>query len=283
MKKLSISLAAVAVLLSGCGDKPKESNAAVETVQKETAPAAAQNQEVQNLYGTSAQPSNAMHAPEGADTQLNAMHVATALETMDAAGYTYVKVEEEGKVYWIAGPQTPVQVGSSISYIEQMIMTDFTSKSMNRTFDYLMFATAIIPAGKGALEGQEEVAIPTHGGATMAAHDAMEPVEVISVPKAAGGYSVEELFTKKGELNGKQVKLQAKVVKVSKNIMGKDWIHLQDGSGVAGETNDLTVTALNSTVEVGDIVTAQGTLKSDVDLGYGYFFPVVLEESTFTK
>ena len=307
MNKITISLAAVVLLMSGCSEKPEESTKAAETVKEQAAPAAvaAESAPIQNLYGTSAQPHQQAAAPEGADVQTNSAHVGTVVETMDAAGYTYVKVDEEGNVYWIAGPRSVVVVGSSISYIEQMVMKDFTSKSLNRTFEYLMFTTTIIPAGQSAdtaVAGtqkahdcedcgngvktapavQQQAAASTESS-TQAAPAVQEQAEPISVAKAEGGYSVEELYTKKAELKGQKITLQAKVVKVSKNIMGKDWVHLQDGTGAAGSTNDIIATGLNTTVKVGDVVTAQATLNTDVDLGYGYFFAVILEESIFTN
>ena len=305
MNKISISLAAIVLLMSGCSEKPEESTKATETVKEQTAPApaaAVESAPVQNMYGTSAQSQHQASVPEGADVQTNSGHVANVLETMDAAGYTYVKVDEDGNVYWIAGPRSAVVVGSSISYIEQMIMKDFTSKSLNRTFDLLMFTTTIIPAAEaadGAVAGaqkahdcedcgngvkttpvvQQQAAVSTENSAEAA----QEQAEPINVAKAEGGYSVEELYAKKAELKGQKVTLKAKVVKVSKNIMGKDWVHLQDGTGAAGSTNDIIATGLNTTVKVGDVVTAQATLNTDVDLGYGYFFAVILEESTFTN
>ena len=308
MNKISISLAAIVLLMSGCSEKPEESTKATETVKEQAAPAVAavESAPVQSMYGTSAQPQQHASVPEGADVQTNSGHVANVLETMDAAGYTYVKVDEDGNVYWIAGPRSAVVVGSSISYIEQMVMKDFTSKSLNRTFDFLMFTTTIVPAGEaahGAVAGtqkahdcedcgngvkttpvvQEQAAAVSTESSTQATPQAQEQAEPINVAKAEGGYSVEELYTKKAELKGQKITIKAKVVKVSKNIMGKDWVHLQDGTGAAGSTNDIIATGLNTTVKVGDVVTAQATLNTDVDLGYGYFFAVILEESTFTN
>ncbi|MEN8146972.1 MAG: hypothetical protein ABFR02_05070 [Campylobacterota bacterium] len=305
MNKISISLAALVLLMSGCSEKPEESTKAAETVKEQTAPAVAvESAPVQNIYGTSAQPQQQAAAPEGADVQTNSAHVANVLETMDAAGYTYVKVDEDGNVYWIAGPRSAVVVGSSISYIEQMIMKDFTSKSLNKTFDILMFTTTIIPAGEAAAATagtqkahdcedcgngakkapavQQQAAASTHSS-TQATPKTQEQAAPINVAKAEGGYSVEELYAKKAELKDQKITIKAKVVKVSKNIMGKDWVHLQDGTGVAGSTNDIIATGLNTTVNVGDVVTAKATLNTDVDLGYGYFFAVILQESTFTN
>jgi hypothetical protein len=206
---------------------------------------------------------------------------------INGGGYTYAKVDESGNIYWIAGPQTEISVGSQISFIEQMVMKDFTSKSLNRTFDHLVFVTAIVPAGGAqataapAMEGQ--VAVDPHANCDHSKDGlSLEPIASdIKVAKHASGYTIEELYAKKATLKDKSVKVNAKVVKVSKNIMGKDWIHLQDGSG-AGGTDDIIATAANSTVQVGDAVTASGTVKTDVDLGYGYNFPVLIEETKFS-
>ena len=70
-------------------------------------------------------------------------------------------------------------------------------------------------------------------------------------------------------------------MKVSKNILGKNWITLQDGTGTAPENKLLATSA--ELVEIGDMVTATGTVNTDVDLGSGYKYKVVLEETTFAK
>ncbi len=298
MNKISMSLALAALLMYGCSEKPNESSSNTTETQKEVAEPAVKapvtaEEPVQNLYGATTKAVQQHIVPESADIQASAPHVAKVLETMDAAGYTYVKVDENGNTYWIAGPKTNLTVGSTISYIEQMVMKDFTSKALNRTFDYLMFANSIIPASVSTASTTLPVADKAHNCDTCGPTDVnttMQQSQVkppqakakpISVAKLEGGHSIEELYAQKSDLNGTTVTFNAEVIKVSKNIMGKDWVHLQDGTGVAG-SNDITATGLNAAVNVGDIVTAKGTLKTDVDLGYGYFFPVILEESAFT-
>lgn len=283
MNKTSIALAALLLLLSGCSEKPEESANTAEAITEKAAPAPA-SKPVDNLYGTSTQPQTA--AAQESQPQTNNVHVAKVLETMDAAGYTYVKVDEDGQVYWIAGPESKVTVGSTVSYLEQMMMQDFTSKTLNRTFEMLMFTSTIVPEGKADAAAAATPTVPAqpaapHYSDTQAAQK--EPSEAINVTKAEDGYTVEELYAKKAALKGQKVKLKAKVIKVSKNIMGKDWVHLQDGTGVAGSSDDIVATGLNTTVKAGDTVTATATLNTDVDLGYGYFFAVILEESTFTN
>jgi len=108
------------------------------------------------------------------------------------------------------------------------------------------------------------------------------PSDPIKVEKAKGAdaYTVSETYEKAGKLDKKTVVVRGKVVKVSKGIMGKNWVHLRDGSGDSGKgTNNLVVTT-QAVPKVGDVVTAKGTLSKDKDFGAGYKYKVIVEEAT---
>lgn len=122
-----------------------------------------------------------------------------------------------------------------------------------------------------------------HGGMAKAANT----VEVADakVAKASGpnAKTVEEIITQAAGLKDKTVLVRGKVVKYNGGIMGKNWIHLRDGSGsAAANTNDVLVTSLNS-VKVGDVVTAKGIVRTDKDFGSGYVYKVIVEEATFQE
>jgi hypothetical protein len=122
------------------------------------------------------------------------------------------------------------------------------------------------------------------GGGGSEAGKAPASAGKIQVEKAKGqnAYTVGEIFAKSGELDKKPVTVRGKVVKVSLGIMGKNWVHLQDGSGDAGKgTNDLVVTSAKDAPKVGDVVTASGTLFKDKDFGSGYKYTAIVEEGTF--
>ena len=288
MSKISIAIGVAALLMYGCSDKPKDQDESAKT--QKTQDSAKMAQAPQTIYGASAQQAP-VQTPSDADMQLNTPHIANVLETMNAGGYTYAKVDEKGNIYWIAGPQSNISVGTTISFIEQMVMTDFTSKALNKTFDNLVFVSALVGTDNASQDSDAKT-MPNQADAHAncdhskeltqeQAPKTMDAPAVIKVAKNASGYSVEELYAKKADLKDKAVKVDAQVVKVSKNIMGKDWIHLQDGSGSAG-TNDIIATSVNSTVQVGDKVTTDGVIKTDVDLGYGYQFAAIIEEAKFT-
>ncbi len=97
-----------------------------------------------------------------------------------------------------------------------------------------------------------------------------------------GVITIAEVYAKKAELAGKNIQVVGKVTKVSQAIMGKNWIHIQDGTGAEG-SNDLIFTSPTDLAEIGDEVIAKGVVAIDQDLGYGYFYTVIIQESTFTK
>jgi len=121
---------------------------------------------------------------------------------------------------------------------------------------------------------------PAKGGSKDAKAPAVsEPIKVEKA-KGADAYTVSETYEKAGKLDKKTVVVRGKVVKVSKGIMGKNWVHLRDGSGdPAKGTNDLVATTQNLP-KVGDVVTAKGTLYKDKDFGAGYKYQVIVEEAT---
>ena len=118
------------------------------------------------------------------------------------------------------------------------------------------------------------------GGSDGAKAQAASDKIKVEKAKGADAYTVSETYEKAAELDKKTVVVRGKVVKVSKGIMGKNWVHLQDGSGDAGKgTNNLVVTS-QDVPNVGTVVTAKGILYKDKDFGAGYKYRVIVEEAT---
>ncbi len=66
------------------------------------------------------------------------------VETMNSGGYTYVCLEKNGQKTWVAMPQTTVKVGQELSCKPGMVMPNFKSKTLNRTFDSIVFSEGVI-------------------------------------------------------------------------------------------------------------------------------------------
>ena len=118
------------------------------------------------------------------------------------------------------------------------------------------------------------------GGTTGGPAAAPEGIDLDGIAKPAGGSTVAEIYSKSASLAGKEVLVRGKVVKFTPSIMATNWIHLRDGTGGEG-TNDLTITT-GQTVKVGDTILVRGGLTVDKDFGYGYFYPVIIENGEIT-
>jgi hypothetical protein len=199
------------------------------------------------------------------------------VETMDGGGYTYAQLEKDGKKTWVAYTTRETHVGENLAFRSCLLMSDFQSTALKRKFEEILFCD---PPAKPSVAAKSVTGkkSPGSGGAAAAAGK-------IKVEKAEGAnaYTVAEIFAKRGSLNGKQVVVKGKVVKVASGIMNRTWIHLQDGSGSDKQKNhDLVVTSTES-AEIGDVVTVSGTLAKDKDFGSGYKYDVIIEKGSVKK
>jgi len=237
------------------------------------------------------------------------------LETMDSGGYTYMKVDLGDRQPWVAIPQSKINVGQEVTYQPGMVMNNFSSKTLNKTFDSIVFSSGLAGSGHsgGAAAGMGSMpsphnktapktgddsfasAVQAEGGAPAASQapaagsggslGAMAPFSEIKVDKATGdnAYSVGEVFAQTEALNGKTVRIQGKVVKFSPMIMGRNWIHLQDGTGEPmSNTHDLVVTT-SEQIKVDDVITIEGVLAANKDFGAGYKYVAIVEEAKTVK
>jgi len=210
----------------------------------------------------------------------------TVTETMDAGGYTYVQVDNGSELIWAAAPQFAVAVGDEVTIPPGMPMANYHSKSLDRDFDVVYFVSAIMPAGAEGLPVPDPAAMAAVDLSTVPGHPApgqaeATDVDLEGVEKAEGGQTVAEIFSGKADLSGQKISVRGKVVKFSAGIMGKNWIHLQDGTAHEG-SNDLTVTT-DAMVKKGDTVLVNGTLITDKDFGAGYRYDVIIEEAEVTQ
>ncbi|MEK7705829.1 MAG: nucleotide-binding protein [Myxococcota bacterium] len=228
----------------------------------------------------------------------------TVAETLDAPSYTYLKLTTAQGEKWAAVPKAQIAVGASVTVAQQMVMTDFESKSLGRKFDSIVFGTI---AGDAATEAKVAQATAMGGSAPSQAADeapaadegkalemaarhavaAAGPTDAadVKVGKAEGAdaRTVEQIHLERQKLAGKPVVLRAKVVKATAGVMGRNWLHVRDGSGDAAKrTNDLTVTSADNAA-VGDVVLVHGTVQIDRDFGAGYSYPVIVEDAKLTK
>lgn len=222
----------------------------------------------------------------------------TVIEKIDASNYTYLrlKTDKTKEEVWVAVPQIEIKKDTHVSLRKPIPMFGFESKILKRKFDRIYFgvlteqAEALAQNKKGAhwLPGtplnKNEKTNP-HASA-QAGHPAAGDQKVsfdlnqIKVTKAEGAnaVTVSELFTKKSDLKTKTVVIHGKVIKYNSDILGKNWVHIADGTGTLKDKNyDLTVITKDK-AKLGDIVTVTGKVTVDKKLD-PYFFPIAIEDA----
>jgi len=204
-------------------------------------------------------------------------HSGQVMDTMNSGGYTYMQINENNNVYWIAVRQTQVNKGQTYTFNEQTWMTNFKSTSLNKTFDRILFASPVSPKAnltwgevlQPKAKSVEAISTKTNIVSTS--------TKTTSNAQAKAG-TVSMIISKKAVLKDKNVLVKGEVVKVSRGIMGSSWVHVLDDNG-----DKLIFRAIKEDVAVGDKVEATGTLNVDVDYGYGYTYETIVVNSTFKK
>ncbi len=206
------------------------------------------------------------------------------LEVLSASSYTYLRVDTGHEKIWLAAPQVKVKPGEKVTFGPGLPMKDFQSKALGRTFEMVYFVEQV------AREGDKPASqrLSQGGGQTLpAGHPKISDngtagakMDFSRITKANGGKTIAEIYAQRKQLAGKKTAIRGKVVKYNSGIMGKNWIHLKDGTGSEG-SNDLTVTTTTD-AKVGDTLLVRGTLVTDKDYGYGYKYPVIIEDAEVT-
>jgi hypothetical protein len=193
-------------------------------------------------------------------------------EVIQTSNYTYLKLNEDGTEYWGAIPRNEeIKEGSTYYFDSSMEMKDFPSKELDRTFDKIYFIQEIHsePFAPGH-HVEQKMGSPEAGDQEI---EPMDPVE--------GGITIGQLYDELSAYSNKTVKIRGIVVKYTESVMGKNWVHIQDGTFSKGKF-DLTITTA-ATCDIGDEVTFEGKVVLNKDFGYGYFYEVLIEDAVLLE
>lgn len=140
-KQIVVVLAVTALAAFGCSKKQE--------APKAEAPAAAPAGQMPPGAAPGAAPGGNPHAGiQKIEIPAGAGHKGKVVETMNSGGYTYVLVEENGQKLWVAVMETKVEKGAVVEFPDSPPMVNFQSKTLNRTFDKIIFAPGLRIAGK---------------------------------------------------------------------------------------------------------------------------------------
>ena len=206
------------------------------------------------------------------------------VQSLEVAGrYQYLALATESGEVWTAVPAGEVAEGDQATVEGAVEMVDFHSKTLGKTFKSVWFGT--LAGTSAAKEAATE-------GAAKAAGEEAAPKEAAPAAPASGGgpeaateassgkpMAVDRVFAIRSTLQGKPVLVKGKVVKFNGGIMGRNWVHLQDGTGDPEKgTHDLLVTT-DQVVEVGSTVAFKGSVGNDKNFGFGYRYDVLVEQA----
>lgn len=197
-------------------------------------------------------------------------------EVEQVSSYTYLNVLEEGAKKWLAVPSIEAKIGETFYYKGGMIMPNFESTELNRTFDEVVFLSKITKADainmeKGMVdpntivEEKEPAKKPT-----------LERLEM-NIEPVDGTITIAQLFENSKQYNGKTVKIKGEVTKFNGGIMSRNWVHYQDGSIYEGKY-DLMITT-KAEPAIGSILIFEGVITLNKDFGSGYFYDIIMEDA----
>lgn len=194
-------------------------------------------------------------------------------EVVQTSNYTYLKVKENLGEKWVAVSRQDIKPGDVYYYDDALQMNNFHSKELDRDFDVIYFVNQIskTPIGgqsRNDMTGQ----MPAHSGKVQT-----EQNDKISLKKGPKELTVAQIYANRDKYANKEVEIRGIVVKVNKSVMGKNWIHIQDGTS-DNNNFDLTITS-QDVAEVNDEVTFKGKIILNKDFGAGYFYEVIMEDA----
>ena len=131
----------------------------------------------------------------------------TVSETMESGGYVYVYLDESGK--WLATRPVPVAVGDKVSYSGGMTMKDFHSRTLNRTFPWIVFVTTLEATSPATPQTHPPISGSMSGMVRAPQAEAPKAGEIAA---AEGGKSIADILAESSELKDQEISLRAKVM-----------------------------------------------------------------------
>jgi hypothetical protein len=193
------------------------------------------------------------------------------LEVLDGGAFTYLRLKTADGETWAAVKRAAIAPGARVVLDDPLPMQNFESKALQRRFDVLVFGTLADAAGRATPVAPASPALP--GPQTPRTAKAEGP----------DARTVAEIHAERLALKDHPVVVRAKVVKVNAGVMGRNWIHLRDGSGSPADGSDDVVATSSEEPNVGDVVVAKGTVRTDLDFGSGYAYRVLVEDAKFLR
>jgi hypothetical protein len=212
------------------------------------------------------------HQTSQSNSSAGESHNVVVTEVLQAQKYTYLKVNEKNEDFWIAIPKADIQVGEKFYYEGGLLKRNFKSLEFDKVFETLYLVSRFQRMESKTADNELDEAF-----AQMSAdHEATSETVIQPMEPKEGVVSLSTLLASPKEFEGKVIQVQGQVVKLNNQIMGRNWIHIQDGKSTNGNQNDLTITTMEQ-VLMGAKVIFEGKISLDQDFGAGYRYDIIME------
>ncbi len=190
-------------------------------------------------------------------------HEGVVLEVLHTSKYTYLLLEVLENKHWIAISKADIKTGEKIKYTEGVRMFQFKSSELDRTFDEINLVSKISRADGSTADLFQQL------------KEGPEPAVKEKIIMAKGSVPLSDLFGSPEKYAGKKIQVTGRCTKINYQIMGRNWIHLEDESK---NGKNLTITS-NSVLEPGKVGTFEGIIALNKDFGSGYQYNIIMEDA----
>ena len=205
------------------------------------------------------------------------VHQVLVKETLPTSKYVYLLVNEGDEEYWVATRKQDVEVGARYYFKDGLLKTNFESKEYNRIFEKIYLVSNLVPVEHSHSVSQSKAGEKADKEAEQVQTKPVKWPVNPEVQKAS--MKISDLVSDMKKYEGKEVQLTGECVKVNPNIMGRNWIHLKDGTM---DEYDLVVTS-NVSIPEGHVVTLKGTVALGKDFGAGYSYEILVENAELVR
>jgi len=199
------------------------------------------------------------------------MHEVVVQEVLPTSKYVYMRVKEGEEEFWVATAKQEVEVGQTYFYKGGLLKTNFESKEYNRVFDKVYLVGKIVAANHSQTAS-------SMGNIPQLKEEKGNSSEPRNIQKE-GSVRIADLVANPEKYEGKTIQISGECTKVNPNIMGRNWMHLKDGSN---DDYDLVITS-DVAIPEGHVVTMTGKVVLNKDFGAGYKYDLILEEGKIVQ
>ncbi len=205
-------------------------------------------------------------------------HSVMVSEVLPSTRYVYLKVKEGQEEFWIATGKMDIKKGGTYFYRGGLLKTDFESEEHNRVFKEIYLVSNLVSKEDHTAMAKTEPNTSLVKGEGIAEKEDA-PTQTGKEVQHKGSVKIAELLKEPERYEGHSVDINGTCVKTNPGIMGRNWLHLQDGSK---DDYDLIVTS-NALVPEGSDITVRAVVALNKDFGAGYTYTLILENGTLVE